>query len=128
MKIIDLSLPLHNGMPVFPGDPEVSIKVIQTLQQHGWELRRLQINWHDGTHVNVPAHMVAKGKRLQDYSLDCFCGETVVYHPGLAMPSDKGVVFRDQYIDAAILCVQSPNSSPFQTRSSSTFKSFPMNG
>ena len=102
MKIIDLSLPLYTGMPVFPGDPEASIEVIQTLQQHGWELRRLQINSHDGTHVNVPAHAVANGKRLQDYSLDCFCGEAVIYRPGLAMQPDKGVIFRDRNIDAAI--------------------------
>ena len=102
MKIIDLSLPLYTGMPVFPGDPEASIEVIQTLQQHGWELRRLHINSHDSTHVNVPAHAVANGKRLQDYSLDCFCGEAVIYRPGLAMQPDKGVIFRDRNIDAAI--------------------------
>ena len=102
MKIIDLSLPLYTRMPVFPGDPDVSIEVIQTVQQHGWELRRLQINSHDGTHVNVPAHAAVNGKRLQDYSLDCFCGQAVIYHPGLSMQPDKGVIFRDRNIDPGI--------------------------
>jgi kynurenine formamidase len=43
MKIIDLSLPLYTGMPVYPGDPEASIERIQTITERGWELRRIQI-------------------------------------------------------------------------------------
>lgn len=33
MKIIDLSLPIFDGMPVYPGDPEVVVEQIQTLEK-----------------------------------------------------------------------------------------------
>lgn len=102
MRIIDLTLPMYTGMPVYPGDVEASIEPVQTLEKNGWEVRRLQIHSHDGTHVNVPAHGVAGGKRLDEYSLDDFCGKAVIYENAWSLTTDVGVIFRDQNIDTAI--------------------------
>ncbi len=85
MKIVDLSLPLYTGMPVYPGDPEASIEPVHTLAREGWVMRRLEINSHDGTHVNVPAHMIPGGRSLDDYALDDFCGRARLYRAGTAM-------------------------------------------
>lgn len=97
MKIIDLTLPMYTGMPVYPGDPEASIELIQTLEKEGWNMRRIQINSHDGTHVNAPIHGVAGRKTLDNYSLGAFCGPAKIYDGSMA--KDKGVIFRDQNID-----------------------------
>src|SRR3989344_7645991 len=102
MKIIDLTLPLYTGMPVFPGDPEVAIDVIQTHEKEGWEMRRIHINGHDGTHVNVPIHMVAGGKNLDDYELNDFCGAARIYKAEEDMLAKFGYIFRDQNIDTEI--------------------------
>src|SRR3989344_4410533 len=102
MKIIDLTLPLYTGMPVFPGDPEVAIDVIQTHAKEGWEMRRIHINGHDGTHVNLPIHMVAGGKNLDDYTLGNFCGRARMYTEGEEMSSEFGYIFRNQNINAEI--------------------------
>jgi len=58
MKIIDLSQTLYDHMPVYPGDPEVIIKEIHTINKEGWNLRNMTFTTHIGTHVNVPYHMV----------------------------------------------------------------------
>ena len=102
MKFIDLTLPLYSGMPVYPGDPEVLIEQIQTIEKEGWNMLRIQINSHDGTHVNVPLHMVADGKSLDDYGLENFHGPARIYHPGIPLSSEEGVLFRDQNIDAVL--------------------------
>ena len=102
MKIIDLTLQMYSGMPVFPGDPEVSIEMVQTFEKDGWNMRRLQINSHDGTHVNALIHGTEDGKSLDNYTLEDFCGPAVIYRPGLDMSPDIGVLFRDQNIDAKI--------------------------
>lgn len=99
MKIIDLTLPMHTGMPVYPGDPEASIELIQTLEKDGWNMRRVQINTHDGTHVNAPVHGVEEGKTLDDYPLEAFFGPAKIYKPGLSVNSNTGVIFRDHDID-----------------------------
>lgn len=99
MKIIDLTLPMHTGMPVYPGDPEASIELIQTIENDEWNMRRIQINSHDGTHVNAPIHCVTKGKTLDDYSLEAFIGPAKIYKEGRNIDSDTGVIFRDHNID-----------------------------
>ena len=38
-------------MTVFPGDPEVKIEQIHSLEKEGWRLRYLQFSSHIGTHV-----------------------------------------------------------------------------
>lgn len=102
MKIIDLTLPLYTGMPVFPGDPEVSIELVATIEKDGWNMRRMQVNTHDATHVNVPIHMVEGGKNLDDYPLETFCGPAKIFNPDVPMEPEFGYIFRDQNIDMAI--------------------------
>ena len=100
--IIDLSLPLYTGMPVYPGDKEAVIERVSELERDGWNMQRLEINSHDGTHVNVPFHSQAGGKTLDDYSLEHFCGLAEVYNPSNPISSGKGLIFRDHNIDAVI--------------------------
>src|SRR3989338_7184586 len=102
MKIIDLTLPLYTDMPVYPGDPEASIELIQTLERDGWNMRRIQINSHDGTHVNAQVHGIEAGKNLDGCPLESFCGQAVIYDPSVPITSDTGVIFRDRNIDKEI--------------------------
>jgi arylformamidase len=102
MKIIDLTLQLHSGMSVYPGDPEPSIEIIQTIESDGWNMRRIEINSHDGTHVNAPIHGVEEGKTLDDYQLTSFVGPARLYEEGVDLEEGTGVIFRDQNIDRKI--------------------------
>ena len=102
MRIIDLTLPMYSGMAVFPGDPEVVIEPVQTYARDGWNMQRLHINTHDGTHVNVPIHGTPKGKTLDDYALGDFCGAAEIYEPSSTLASSVGILFRNQNIDRAI--------------------------
>ncbi|MEK7078558.1 MAG: cyclase family protein [Patescibacteria group bacterium] len=102
MRIIDLSLPLTHKMPVYPGDPEVDITEVHTLEKEGWNLRRVTLSTHIGTHVNVPYHMVKKGKNLDAYTLDRFMGSAVIYEKGIVFNKQTGIIFRDHNIDQKI--------------------------
>ena len=101
MKIIDLSLPIYNQMPVYPGDPEVEIKQVHTLAKQGWNLLTLFLNTHLGIHVNVPSHMLENGENLDNLLLDNFCGPAIVYGTN-SVKSRPGIIFRDQNIDEQI--------------------------
>lgn len=102
MRIIDLTLPMYTGMPVYPGDAEASIELVQTLNKDGWNMRRMRINTHDGTHLNVPVHVFIGGKTLDDYSLEHFCGVARIYNPNRAMTSLEGIIFSEQNISQGI--------------------------
>jgi len=87
--MIDLSLPIYQGMSVYPGDPEIKIKQIQTLEKDGWNMIRIHMNSHDGTHVNVPIHATLNGKTLDEYEVEDFCGECLLD----VIETGKGVIF-----------------------------------
>lgn len=103
MKIIDLSQPLYDKMPVYPGDPEVTIEEIHTIEKNGWNLRSVTITTHIGTHVNVPYHMVPTGEKLESFPLERFIGYTEVFKKGIIMKRNRGVLFRSCNIDEIIV-------------------------
>lgn len=102
MNIIDLSVPLTHRMSVYPGDPEVDIVEVHKLEKEGWNLRQMAISTHLGTHVNVPYHMVADGKTLDEFPIDAFIGKSVIYEENAICDSDTGLIFRDHNIDQNI--------------------------
>jgi kynurenine formamidase len=93
MKIIDLTLPMYAGMDVYPGDPKPSFDLIEKFSDTGWNMRRLEINGHDGTHVNLPLHATAAGKNLDDYELSAFVGEATLYETDADIKPGVGLIF-----------------------------------
>jgi arylformamidase len=88
MDWIDLSLPLMDGMPVYPGDPPVLIEQVLRHDRDGIQLSRLSLGSHTGTHVDVPRHFLADGAAVDQLPLERFCCEALV----LACPSSGGVI------------------------------------
>ncbi len=90
MKIIDISLPIYEGMPVYPGTGEV--KVEQGKSQTGTSvLSRLELSSHTGTHIDAPAHTVPGADTLGQVDLETFYGPARV----LDMASSKEAVTTD---------------------------------
>lgn len=72
--IIDLSVPLNNNTPVYPGDPKTKIKTAGMLGKDGWNDHYVSFNTHVGTHIDAPLHMVKSGKSLDQYPIERFVG------------------------------------------------------
>ena len=85
--IYDVSVPITNSMPVWPGDPPVQ------LQRNSHESRdkshivhvtSITMNSHTGTHFDAPFHMIDGGKKLHEFSLDTLVGKATVFEiPGV---------------------------------------------
>lgn len=99
MKIIDLSQTLYDHMPVYPGDPEVIIKKIFTFEKEGWNMNRIQMNTHDGTHVNIPIHAAKNGRNLDSYLIDDFIGESFLFRNEKDIKAGYGIIFSNKNID-----------------------------
>lgn len=79
MKIIDLSCPLDfKYLPLHPVVKDIEIIRKYTLEKDGYNITRLKIFTHSGTHIDVPFHMVENGKKLGEIPLENFFGEAVV--------------------------------------------------
>ncbi len=81
MTIYDISLPISEVLPVWPGDPPVHITHSSRLDL-GDEatVSRLNFGAHTGTHVDAPAHFVAGGTGVDRLDLDLLVGPAMVVH------------------------------------------------
>jgi len=77
MNIIDLTHPLNERTPVYSNVREKPPHLAQvtSVKADGYSSYRLIADMHVGTHIDAPAHMLADGKLISDYSIDNFCGQ-----------------------------------------------------
>ncbi|THF81182.1 cyclase family protein [Cohnella fermenti] len=93
MRFIDLSAPLRDGMPVYPGDPPVEVRVVHTYERNSWEVRSLSMGSHSGTHVDAPSHMHEGAATLDELPVERFCGVSRLVEPEGAWPVGIGLFF-----------------------------------
>ena len=103
MKLIDLTQPLFDGMPVYPGDPKVSITQAFTLVKDGWNMNTISLPAHIATHINVPFHAIDGGKTLDDYPVDAFIGTSVVFQTIDNITPGIGLLFKNASIQNEII-------------------------
>ena len=72
--MIDLSHPLIDGQPSFPGDPQLKVEVVGTVPANKYNLKRLTMGSHQGTHLDVPYHFFDDGRTIEEMPLERFFG------------------------------------------------------
>lgn len=77
-KLIDLSVPLNEKTPIYPGDPKTKIKQAGIFDKDGYEDNYICVGTHVGTHVDAPRHMIKGGRSLDQIQLDNFSGRGVL--------------------------------------------------
>ena len=79
MRIYDISVPLGEGLPAYPGDPRVLVEPALTLDRgDGANVCRITLAGHSGTHVDAPSHMLANGATLDSVPLTLLMGRALV--------------------------------------------------
>ena len=86
MRTIDISVPIHEQMLTYPGDPVVSLTRVEDMGAGDpGNLSILSMSTHTGTHIDPPLHFVADGAPIDRVPLDASIGEaTVVDMRGIA--------------------------------------------
>ncbi|HPN36217.1 MAG TPA: cyclase family protein [bacterium] len=69
LRVIDLTQPIEPGMPIWPGDPAVEYMPWCSLEQHGFNLQRISLGEHSGTHLGAPRHFSASGCSIEEIPL-----------------------------------------------------------
>ena len=77
-KAIDLTQELHNGMPIYRGDPSPSFVSYATLEKDGVNLTKLTLGSHTGTHIDAPRHFIPDGIGVDQISPTKLVGEAYV--------------------------------------------------
>ena len=75
---VDLSHSLDETVQVYPGDPVFSCCPSLTIANDGFNVLKISIGSHSGTHVDAPFHFVEKGSTIDTIPLSAFVGNAVV--------------------------------------------------
>jgi arylformamidase len=91
MRIYDLSLTVSPNMPVWPGDPAITLGRVAKIEEGAAaNVSRMELGVHTGTHVDAPYHFIKDGSTVESLSLKILIGRAYVVHLnddiGLIMP------------------------------------------
>ncbi len=93
MRIHDVTVPISNDLPVYPGDPAIQITRVMSLEKGDVaRVSHLSFSTHIGTHIDPPYHFMQDGIPLDQVPLEVFIGPARVVDVGEA-----------DVIDAALL-------------------------
>src|SRR5665648_663328 len=74
-RIIDISMTIENGMPVYPGDSKVDIAVNTSIKKGDTcNMTTLKMGSHCGTHMDAPLHFIDDAKGIDEIPLERFTG------------------------------------------------------
>jgi kynurenine formamidase len=74
LKYIDLSHPIEDSMPVYPGDETPRLAQDRCLEKDGYNNFHIATGMHMGTHIDSPMHMSHSAAFMGEYDVDQFCG------------------------------------------------------
>ncbi len=137
MKYIDLSVPINQSTPVYPGDLKIEFTAGGVLEKDGYLDYRVCIGTHVGTHIDAPAHMVKNGKNLDEFPIENFIGDgvyveikgrfsleaiknagikegdIVLFHTGMSDMFDKVEYFVERGVKMVGMDMCSPDYEPY---------------
>jgi arylformamidase len=79
MTFYDVSVPLSNELPTYPGDPGIQIGDFRAISKgDSANVSVLNFGAHTGTHVDAPAHFIDGARKIESLPLESLIGEAVV--------------------------------------------------
>jgi arylformamidase len=79
MRIYDLSVDIRPDMPVWPGDPPVSLERVGAIAQgRNANVSHLSCGVHIGTHVDAPLHFIDGAGGVETMALEALTGRAYV--------------------------------------------------
>ena len=75
MKFHDVSVSISDKLPVWPGDPGVSMELASSLARgDNANVTIIEMGVHTGTHIDAPCHFESDGKAVDELPIDILIG------------------------------------------------------
>ncbi len=102
-KIHDITVTITNDLPVWPGDPRVSLKRISRIEDGAdANVSSVYMSVHSGTHMDAPKHFVDEGKTIDQLPLAALVGPVQVVHVPEAVKVITGEVVKSSGIQPGV--------------------------
>src|SRR3954462_3212942 len=117
MQLIDVTVPIREGMVTYPGDPTVKMELASAIGRGDVvNLTRLDFGVHSGTHVDAPVHFIAGGHGVDAWPLDALVGPAAVVDArSVTGVLDREALERIGLPDVQRLLFRTPNSELWES-------------
>jgi arylformamidase len=79
MPFYDITVPLTNEMPTYPGDPGIQVTACASLANgDSANVTHLNFGAHTGTHVDAPSHFIEGASKVEAMELEALIGRARV--------------------------------------------------
>lgn len=111
MKIYDVTLPVSETLPVWPGDPAVKISLRASIADGATcNVSSIEMGAHSGTHIDAPSHFLAAGDSVESIPLETLLGPCVVYECLAAEMVEKEDLLRFDFTGETRVLLKTANS------------------
>ena len=77
-KSYDLTQAIGKDIPVYPGDPQPDFMPSSTITRDNYNVTRIILGSHSGTHVDAQSHFIMNGNSIDREPISKFVGESIV--------------------------------------------------
>src|SRR5919206_2173336 len=77
-KFYDLTQIISKDIPVYSGDPEPDFEPWSTIERDSYNVTRIILGSHSGTHVDAQSHFMIDGNTIDREPASKFVGESIV--------------------------------------------------
>lgn len=111
-RIIDISVPLHSNMPIWPNSAGIQLtKTMSIERKDPVNNSSLTCDVHAGTHIDAPLHFIKDGVSIEHISLDTLIGHAfVAYIPKVDIITAKILSDMSLPFDTERLLLRTDNS------------------
>ena len=88
--IFDITRPIHPGMALYPGNPEVIFERVQEASATANALTKITLGSHTGTHIDAPSHIATGAPGASSYTFEQLIGEAQVIELGITNQELRG--------------------------------------
>ena len=92
MRIIDISVPIDDKAPLWPGNIGPKTKRLSNME-NGSEYNEtsIEMNVHTGTHIDAPLHFIKNGQSIDKMNPSIFIGSVFIVH----LPDVREITAKD---------------------------------
>jgi arylformamidase len=111
MRLYDLTIPIRDGMPVYPGDPAVTVRPHCAIATGDpFNVSVVTFGSHTGTHVDAPRHFLDDAEDVEGIALEILIGPARVIEIPAAGDIDAEVLRKDASLPCRRLLLKTRNS------------------
>jgi kynurenine formamidase len=91
-RVISLTHALHEAIPVWPGDPPLSIEPVASHEADGYFLQRITLGEHSGTHLVAPRSYHVRGASADELP------DRMLILPAVAIDKSRAASHNPDYV------------------------------